>query len=279
MQKPEFRSADHSGYLVDPKPGAVRQWARSLALTLMLVALWSLTHRYQGLGGDAELYAVQAMARLHANLLHDLFLQNTSQDSYSGFSPFYAWCIGMFGLRGAALTLTIAFKVWFFAAAWALARDLSSSSTAFLAVALLVIISGAYGAYGVFHYAEDWVTARSLAEALVITSLVLSYRRLRVVGMLVACAAMFVHPLMGLPGVLLLLCLWSSLRMSAIGAAAAVLVSLGIALTALQAPPTAHFFVVMGGDWLEVVRERSQFLFFNSGPLPIGRGTPSLSYR
>jgi len=111
MQKPEFRSADHSGYLVDPKPGAVRQWARSLALTLMLVALWSLTHRYQGLGGDAELYAVQAMARLHANLLHDLFLQNTSQDSYSGFSPFYAWCIGMFGLRGAALTLTIAFKV------------------------------------------------------------------------------------------------------------------------------------------------------------------------
>ena len=228
----------------------------------MLVALWSVTHRYKGLGGDAELYAVQAWARIHSNLVDDLFLRNASQDTYTIFSPFYAWWIGLMGLRNAALTLAIVFKVWFFAAAWALARDLSSSHTAFLAVALLIITLGAYGAYGVFHYAEDWLTARSLGEALVVTALVLHFRGLRVIGLLVACGAMFVHPLMALPGVLLLMCLWSSLRLSATGAAAAVLATLGVAvLGTARTPATTHFLVTMDADWLEVVRERSQFLF------------------
>jgi hypothetical protein len=228
---------------------------------LMLVALWSVTHRYKGLGGDAELYAVQAEARIHPNLLHDLFLRNTSQDTYTVFSPFYAWCISLLGLRNAALTLTIAFKVWFFAAAWALARRLSNYYCAFLAVALLIITAGAYGAFGVFRYAEDWVTARSLAEALVITALAFYYRGSRVIGLVVACGTVFVHPLMALPGVLLLICLWASPRMSGIGAIAMVLVSLGVALDALRPPATAHFFMVMDANWLEVVRERSQFLF------------------
>ena len=259
----EFRSANHSGngYLVDPEPNAIGQRTKTLALTAMLVALWSLTHLYKGLGGDAELYAVQALARIHSNLGHDLFLRNASQDSYTLFSPFYAWWIGMLGLRSASLTLAIVFKVWFFAAAWALARDLSNSHTAFLGVAMLIITVGAYGAYDVFRYAEDWLTARSLAEALVITALVLYFRGLQVFGLLVACGAMIVHPLMALPGVLLLICLWSSLRMSAIGAAAAVLATFGVALDALRTPASAHFLLVMDADWLEVVRERSQFLF------------------
>ena len=145
----------------------------------MLVTLWCLTHRYQGLGGDAELYAVQAWARIHSNLFQDLFLRHTSQDTYTLFSPFYAWCIGLVGLRNAELALTIVFKVWFFAASALLARRLFGREVAVLAVAVLMITVGAYGAYGVFHYAEDWVTARSPAEALVITALVLHFRGLR----------------------------------------------------------------------------------------------------
>ena len=223
MQTPEYHAAKRSGYLARLKPIAIERSVKTLALMLTLVALWLMTHRYQGLGGDAELYAVQAMARIHSNLLNDLFLRNTSQDAYTVFSPFYAWCIALFGLRNAALILTIVFKIWFFGAAWALARRLSDSHTAFLAVALLIITVGAYGAYGVFRYAEDWVTARSLAEALVITALALYFRGARVIGLLVACGAMFVHPLMALPGVLLLMCLNSSLRTGAIGAAAAML--------------------------------------------------------
>lgn len=261
MQTPEYHAAKRSGYLARLKPIAIERSAKTLALMLTLVALWLMTHRYQGLGGDAELYAVQAMARIHTNLLNDLFLRNTSQDAYTGFSRFYACCIAQFDLRNAALLLTIVFKIWFFGAAWALVRRLSDNHTAFLAVALLIITVGAYGAYGVFRYAEDWVTARSLAEALVITALALYFRGARVIGLLLACAAVFMHPLMALPGVLLLICLWCSRRMSIIGAAAGVLASLAVALNALRPSSTGHFFTVMDADWLEVVRERSQFLF------------------
>jgi hypothetical protein len=226
----------------------------------MLVTLWCLTHRYQGLGGDAELYAVQAWARIHSNLFQDLFLRHTSQDTYTVFSPFYAWCIGLVGLRNAELVLTIVFKVWFFAASALLARRLFGRDVAVLAVAVLMITVGAYGAYGVFHYAEDWVTARSPAEALVITALVLHFRGLRRTALLIACAAMLVHPLMALPGVLVLLCLGSSLRIGTIGALAGVLASLGVALWAIR-HPSGYFLAPMDADWLQVVRERSQFLF------------------
>jgi hypothetical protein len=246
-----------------PKPPnhALRRGATALGLTLLLVLLWSVTHRYQGLGGDARLYAVQALARSHPNLFNDLYLQNTSQDSYSIFSIFYGKCIGLIGLRNAALTLTVVFKIWFYAAAWVLARRLSSDYWAFLGVALLMVAPDAYGAFDVFHYAEDWLTARSLAEALVITSVACCCCGSRFCAVLIACAAMFVHPLMALPGLLLLICLLLPFRLSAFGAAAGILLALGIALGASGQPSIAHFFVIMDANWLEVVRERSQFLF------------------
>ena len=144
--------------------------------------LWSLRHHYLGLGGDARLYAVQALARIHPNLSGDLYLQNASQDSYTLFSSLYAPFIGLIGLGNAALTLTLAFKVMFFAACWLLARRLVDGPCAFLSVALLILIPGVYGAFGVFQYAEDWLTARSAAEALVVTAITCSLAGGRLLG-------------------------------------------------------------------------------------------------
>jgi hypothetical protein len=244
----------------------IRRRATNLVLILLLVALWSVTHHYQGLGGDARLYAVQAFARIHPNLLDDLYLRNTSQDSYTIFSNIYVKCIGLIGLRNAALTLAIVFKIWFFVAAWLLARRLSNSYLAFLASALLIITTGEYGAFGVFHYAEDWLTARSLAEALVVTALACYFRGSRFLSLLVACAAMFVHPLMALPGLLLLACLWLPIRLGVLGAVAGILLTLGISFGAMHQPSIAHVFVIMDASWLDVVRERSQFLFLQLWP-------------
>jgi hypothetical protein len=232
-----------------------------VALGGLLLALWSLTHRYRGLGGDAGLYAVQALARLHPNLGNDLFLAHTSQDTYTIFSPFYAVCIALLGLHTAALTLTVLTKLWFFVAAWFLARGLSDVSTAFLAVAVLVLTGGSYGAYHVFHYAEDWFTARSVAEALVLTALALHFHGARVFGLLAAGVALLLHPLMGLPGVVLLLSLRTSFRLSMAGAALGVFLALAIALVGVFRPSSIHVLQIMDASWLEIVRERSQFLF------------------
>lgn len=227
----------------------------------MLVALWSVTHRYKGISGDAALYAVQAMAKIHPNLAHDLFLQNTSQDKYTVFSPFYAWCIGCLGLRNAALTLAMVFKVWFFAASWALARALTNNRVAFIAVALLMVTVGTYGAFSVFRYAEDWLTARSAAEALVVTALTFHFFRLRTAGLLIGLLAMLVHPLMALPGVLVLACLWCPLRVDFAAAAAGVLVCLGMAFWTVHTASSSGFFTIIDPEWREMVRERSVFLF------------------
>src|SRR5258708_27738720 len=112
----------------------------TLSLVLMLATLWLLMHGYQGLTGDGQIYAFQALARLHPQLTTDLYLQNTSQDRFTIFSPLYAWVIGVYGLENAARLLTVLFTVWFWAAAWSLARAMTGRDTAWLAGAFLLII-------------------------------------------------------------------------------------------------------------------------------------------
>src|SRR5580658_9561031 len=93
-----------------------------LTLALLLVTLWLLLRGYHGLTGDAQIYAFQALARLRPQLATDLYLQNTSQDQFTAFSPFYAACIDLLGLENAARLLTLLFTVWLLAAAWSVAR-------------------------------------------------------------------------------------------------------------------------------------------------------------
>jgi hypothetical protein len=233
----------------------------TLSLALMLAALWLLLHGYQGLTGDGQIYAFQALARLHPQLTTDLYLQNTSQDQFTVFSPLYAWSIGSFGLETAARLLTLLFTVWFLAAAWSLARALTGRGAAWLAVAFLLIIAGDYGGSGVFRLSEPYLTARLPAEALTITALACYVRGMKRLGLLLAVGALFVHPLMALPGLLLLLCLWLPSRVTVIGAVGSVLTILAVAVVAANLPLASHVLTVMDAAWLEVVRERSQFLF------------------
>src|SRR6202047_4642270 len=95
----------------------------TIALALLLVTLWLLMHGYHGLTGDGQIYAFQAFAKLHPQLKADLYLQNTSQDQFTLFSPLFAWCIALLGLENAARLLTLVFTVWFLAAAWSFARS------------------------------------------------------------------------------------------------------------------------------------------------------------
>jgi len=238
-----------------------RGMATAIAWSLLLLTLWTLTHRYHGLSRDGELYAVQAMARVHPWLNSDLYLQNTSQDHYTFFSPIYAWLIGIFGLRTAELLLFSSCTVWFLAAAWHLARELSTTEEAWLSAALLIITVGYYGAYQIFSYSEDYLTARSMGEALVVTALACHFRGRRPLSIFIATAALLIHPLMALPGVLLLMCLWLPIRAALMGAMAALLATLVFALTAPLFPAIAKFATVMDPAWAEIVRERSQFLF------------------
>jgi len=229
----------------------------------MLVALWALMHRNQGVVLDGKLYAVQALQKLDPTLHADVYLQNTSQDRYTIFSSLYAAVINCVGLERAQLLLMVLCSVSFIAASWVLARELSNAGTAWLATSLLIISVGYYGANTIFHISERYLTARSLAEVLVITALACHFRGWRRTALVISISTFLIHPIMALPGLLLLICLRFSILQSLVAASAAVAATFLVALTDTLAPASAHFLAIIDAPWLEVVRERSQFLFLN----------------
>jgi hypothetical protein len=232
----------------------------ALALVFLVATLWLLMRGYHGLTGDAQIYAFQALARLHPQLATDLYLQNTSQDQFTAFSPFYAACIDLLGLENAARLLTLLFTVWLLAAAWSVASAVSGRNVAWLAVTLLLIVAGDYGGSGVFRISEQYLTARLPAEALVISALACHLHGRKGLGLFLAVGALLVHPLIALPGLLLLICLSLPSRLTvlaAIGGLSATVIFAGIATMI----PAVHRLTVMDGAWADVVRERSQFLF------------------
>ena len=234
------------------------------ALTLLPVALWCMTHRYRGLIGDSGLYAMQALARIDSSLGRDVFLSAASQDRYTVFSPVYSLIIRILGLPTAALSLLVVLKVCFYTAAWAVARKLCEPGAAFLSVALLVAAPTEYGAYHVFSVSEDMLTARTAAEALAITALCLYLHGRRRTALAIAGFGLGLHALMALPMVLLLLSLRVGIRLSAgiaLAIVAAVLCAASISAFAPEGVPA--FLSVMEPTWLDMVRERSQFVFLH----------------
>ena len=233
-----------------------------VALALLPVALWCLTHRYRGLVGDAELYAVQALSRTNAGLARDVFLSSASQDHYTIFSPIYAFFIKQLGLQEAALSLLVFFKVCLYVSAWAFSRKLFDARTALLTTVLLIVVPIEYGAFHVFRVAEDMLTARSMAEALAMTGLCLHVYGRKNLGLALAAFGLGIHALMALPMVLLLLSLRVSARASLLGALAAIAAVLCMASAAAMVPQwTPEMLRVMDSNWLDVVRERSLFVF------------------
>jgi hypothetical protein len=238
-----------------------QQALATLTLGLTALALWALTHEYRGLVLDGQIYAVQALAKLRPALNSDLFLANTTQDQFTIFSRVYAWVIGAIGLNPAAMLLTGLFSFWFLYATWILTASLFDADYAWLGVFLILITGGHYGAFAVFHFLEPFLTARLPAEALVVTALALTARGWIRAGLATAIAAMFFHPLMALPGLLLLICLRMPLRTSMVGAAGGIAACLLGAIVAAKVPAAEQWLPPMDGTWLYVVRERSQFLF------------------
>lgn len=239
-------------------------FTRASTLTLALVALWCVTHQYRGIAFDGELYAFQALAKINATLKGDIYLAFRSQDQFTIFSSIYAFFISKLGLQSAELLIFLACLVTYLISAYSIARTLFRRSGAWLAVAALIIVPGRYGAYDVFSYSEDYLTARSLAVALIVASLALFYRKRSCLCAFTAAIALLVHPIMALPGLLLLFCLVVPIDIAAMCAAISIFCILGVAALAACMPTVVPALPLMDSAWLEVVRERSQFLFLST---------------
>ena len=180
-----------------------------LALLGVYVALWLLVAPYAGMLYDAQLYALQALARLDpAGLGQDVFLRFESQDRYTLFSPIYAAAIKALGLETAAATLTLLLQLLWYAAALLLARKLFGLRIALLSIGLLIALPGPYGGYGLFHIAEPFLSARLPAEALSLLAIWAYLQRWTVAAAVLVLVALLIHPLMAFPVALLLALSW-----------------------------------------------------------------------
>ena len=237
-----------------------------LLLAACYVVIWNLSHLYRGLDHDAHLYALQALARLNPQIYaNDIFFRYGSQDSYTVFTSIYAALISWIGVDNAASVLTFASTALYFCGAWLLTSRLSGRALAWLATGLLIVVELYYGGFQVFKTAEEFLTARLPAEAIVLCAIAAWLAGRRAVCMaLLVCAGLF-HPLMAVPAFALIALLAVPQHLhrrlyvvAALGFAAVV----AIALLAPVGP-----IRMIDDEWLSIIRLRSYYLFPTSWSL------------
>jgi hypothetical protein len=166
---------------------------------LLLCLAWLLVRPYQGVRHDGILYLGQAIHLLRPDLLGgDLFFSHGSQDRFTVVTAPFAWLVSHFGVAPVEMALTAASNLAFVAAAWTLASSVAPSRR-WPCAASLLLLSHAYATSAIFNYGENFFTARSVAEPLVLLGLAAWMRQRLVAGGLLLLLAAAAHPLMTLP--------------------------------------------------------------------------------
>lgn len=181
-----------------------RRWLVAL-ITFGALLAFLVLQPYRGLVHDARLYTIQALGQLRPDLYGmDIFLRLGSQDDYTFFSSLHALVISWLGVEVAAAALT-ALEIGVFLAAFAiLARSCMSREHTAAALLLVLIIPGYYGSARVFHFMEGFVSPRQLAEALCLLGIAAWMLGRKFTALALSTGAMLIHPIIALPGLLVL---------------------------------------------------------------------------
>ncbi len=234
----------------------------TLTLVLLCVAVWMLVHPYQGIVHDANLYTLQALARLHPeSLAQDVFLRFGSQDRFTLFSPLYAAAIRLLGIDQAAALLTWLSQLALITAAWWLARAVMPARFALLGFALVIALPGDYGPDRVFTCIEPFLTPRMGAEACALAAVAAAFGGRKVWSIALSAAALVLHPVMGAAGVAVLFIAFVALPRPAWAAVLAKLGGIWMLLAAYAWP--AGEWGRLDADWLNLASQRSPYLFLS----------------
>lgn len=234
-----------------------------MLLFALLVALWFFAHPHLGLLGDAVFYALQALGHLHPETYgKDLFFLYGSQDDFTLFSPIYGAFIRLFGLDGAMSVLLLAgYALWLGSAMLLAGRMLRGFAFWFGLVMVIAMPRSVYG--DVLEYADRFLTARLIAEALTLLAIALLLKEKRLAALTTLVFAFAVHPLMTLAGAgfvaLYLACDRPREYLVAGALASGVIAFLGW----MNIPPFSRLFTVMDAEWLRLAMERSHYVFWD----------------
>ena len=236
-------------------------------LPLIAVALWALTHPYQGILGDATVYVGRALADLDpAGIGRDMMFVNDGQSRFSLFPLLLDRLVAAFGTGPTALALALlAMAAWLLALA-GLARQFVAVRFIAVVVIFVAVLPTGYGAPWRFNYSEVLAVPRPFAEALVLAALAALAGGRTWLAFCVLIAASLVHPLMALAGWAVFgIVLCREDRRWAIAAALAAALLLAGAF--LGVPILDRLVRLMDGDLKSFAESRSPLLFPTAWPI------------
>lgn len=256
-------SAGSSSVLVSGTHGAAShglRWLNVASLLALYASVWTIVRPYPGLVHDARLYALQTAATLNPGvLLQDIFLRYGSQDSFTIFPRLYAPMARAFGIESAATALTLVASIAWLGVGFLLARELSGTRLALMALGLLIAIPGWYGAHDVFQIGEMFLSARLPAEVAALGGLLASLRGIYWLAFGLFAVSALIHPLMAMPMIGLVMLFAVRKYTSPLLAHIAVLAVVLTSSLATFLLPTEQAGDV--SEWVSVLESRSAFLF------------------
>ena len=236
-----------------PNAGPLDRLPAIAVPALALLALWLLAYPHQGLTGDAQLYAAQALHALQPDLFdRDLFFRFGSQDAFTVFSHAYAPLVEALSPGRAHLVGALALRLlWLAALVWLMLR-LFPPRLALVVGCAVAVLPSDYSALSLIGYAEPFVTARPVAEIIGLVAIGQWLAGRPVVALALTLVSIPIHPLIGLPaaGIVIIATALRDPRwwwLAAAGGAAA------IGAATLGIDPASRLFDAIDDRWLAAV--------------------------
>lgn len=226
---------------------ALRRWTPWIFLGVLILYL----RPYTGIRHDATLYLAQALYHnFPGEFQHDLFFIAGSQASFTLFPRILAALLDNWSAGPVFLWMTLLGRVAFYAAAWRLLSTIFPPTWRLPAVFALACLPTHYGAFGIFSYAEPFLTPRIFSEALSLMALACLVRGRRTwLTIFFLGSSALLHPLQAISAGLVAWC-WLTIHDRRW-----LFVLLGIvpmaALAALGVPPLNQLFEQFDAAWMQ----------------------------
>jgi hypothetical protein len=243
------------------KSAVVNAWAFALLALCLLMYLAP----YFGIRHDSMLYLGQVLFRWKPEELGgDLFFAFGSQAQYTVFPQLLAGLLEHFPAGPLFKVLSLAGRVAFAAATYLLLRELFPAPFRYWGLLSVLAMPTGYGGFNMLSYGETFVTARSMAEPLVLLTLAALVRGawIFVPGLLLI--AGLLHPLQAVTGALLIWMALASrdvrwLHLVWLLVAAVLLLSIGESIR-------LSLFTRFDSLWLESILESTKQLLLLEWP-------------
>ena len=235
--------------------------ARTGLAILFLFAVWTLCSPYFEVDRSSLIYTARAWADLDpTGVGRDVMFRLDGQAGFTLFTGLYRGAAAALGPAAATMTISVASIVISFLGVFVLARAMCTGRARVLAVVFAAALPACYGGFKIFSFAETAATPRPFAEALVLCCLaaLLDGRRLLAVALLAGAALL--HPIMALPGALVLWCWLISVdRRWLLLAGLGLVLALGVAVS--DPAVGDRLVTLIDPTWKTILAERDPHLF------------------